>query len=340
MGLTHKHAPVAGSAARARRSTRTGGRCSDSCASRVLNFLEAIFQANCEPTHTIGPSLFRVIAGLALLSEQLISYSQRHVLFGRDNVLPYASYAKIAPFWSPYRYALDDLTFEFVYHSSAVVIGLWTLGLKTRYLTPLVLLFWKALEHRGFGLWDGGHNLISILLVYSCGMNLGAHLSVTPATLEGGSARILHRVGGLACGAQVCVVYFVAGVMKARGNTWLDGTALYYALVSPEFAWPGVTEFLYRNETLLGVVGPMTVFFQISFPFFYFLNRKTRLFCLIAGMAFHIQIAVFMGLITFAAFFIGAELALVSDSEYRRVSRWLASIGKSSRRSSREVRVA
>jgi hypothetical protein len=38
-------------------------------------------------------------------------------------------------------------------------------------------------------------------------------------------------------------------------------------------------------------------------------------------MSFHLAIAVLMGLLSFAAFFIAAELALISDEEYRRIAR-------------------
>jgi hypothetical protein len=45
---------------------------------------------------------------------------------------------------------------------------------------------------------------------------------------------------------------------------------------------------------------------------------------LVVAIAFHIGIAVFLGLIPFAALFIAAELALIEDDVYRRVASSLA----------------
>ena len=70
-------------------------------------------------------------------------------------------------------------------------------------------------------------------------------------------------------------------------------------------------------------LGPVTILFQISFPFFFLLNRRSRIAILVVAMGFHLGIALLMGLLSFAVFFIAAELALITDHEYRTLGRAL-----------------
>lgn len=180
-------------------------------------------------------------------------------------------------------------------------------------------------------MWDGGDNLAYIVLVFACFADLGAHFRAGPSQPVRAVQRspllgVLHATAVRAIALQVCTVYLVAGLAKASGSTWLDGTGLYHSWVDGEFGWPGVTDALYRNELLLNLLGPLTILFQISFPFLFLLHRHTRRVVLALAIGFHASIGVLMGLVSFAIFFIAAELALVSDREYRALARgasWL-----------------
>lgn len=283
------------------------------------------------PRHLLGPSLFRLLAGLNILGQYLTVYSQRDYLFGNTGMVSYAQYLQVSGRFSLYRFAPSDWLFELVYHAGIAVTAAWAAGYYTRWLTPLVLLFWSSFVDRGQAMWDGGDNLAGILLVYVCFADVGAHFSAARPEVERAVSRIpalgiLHNVAMRACGLQVCVVYFVAGVLKARGHTWLDGSALYGAWADREFGWPGVTDTLYGYDLLLATLGPLTVFFQVSFPFFFLLNQRSRTVILVVAMGFHLSIGLLMGLLSFAVFFIGAELALISDEEYAAFGRSLRSL--------------
>jgi hypothetical protein len=279
--------------------------------------------------YTIGPSVFRVISGLAMLSEILLVYSERRVLFGPDGVVPFEEFIESRRQFSIFMFSPSTLAFELAYHAAIIIALLWTLGVATRWLTPCLAVCWTSVMDRGPGLWDGGDNLIAILVIYACFADVGAHFSLFRSRAGVSAQRspafgILHNTALAAFAVQVSIVYFFAGLLKAGGHTWLDGAALYNSMADREFGWPGAAEFLSRNRVLLSIVGPGTVFFQISFPFFFFLNRTSRHVILVVAIAFHIGIAVFLGLIPFAAFFIAAELALIEDDVYRRVARSLA----------------
>lgn len=267
-----------------------------------------------------GLAVFRWCAGLNLLTEYLTLHQQRHLLLGNHGLLPHEDYVRSSAAVSLYWFTPTRLAFDIVFHLSIAVVVLWVVGWKTRWLTPLLLLCWTSLQDRNPALWDGGNNLMSLLLIYACFMNLEGDKH-QPAGLTRLSARgIMHNVALLAFAVQVSVVYFVAGIIKARGSTWTDGSALYFAMADQEFAWPGVSELLHASDTVLSLMGPFTVLFQISFPFMLFLNAGTRRFILGLAMLFHLNIGIFLGLVNFAIYFIAAELALVTDADYARLA--------------------
>lgn len=295
--------------------------------SRLAAHLERAAEHLSAPRNLRGLAVFRWCAGLNLLAEYLMLHRQRHFLLGNHGLFPYEDYIRSSTMASLYWFAPTRLAFEVVYHFSIVVVALWVLGWKTRWTTPLLLLCWTSLQDRNLGLWDGGNNLISLLLIYACFMNLEGRAAQPSGAMRLSARGIVHNVALLAFAVQVSIVYFVAGLLKARGSTWTDGSALYLAMSDREFAWSGVSELLHASDTVLSIMGPLTVLFQIAFPFLLFLNARSRRFILALAMLFHVSIGLFLGLVNFAIYFIAAELALVTDAEYARLAtiarRWM-----------------
>jgi hypothetical protein len=294
---------------------------------RWSRFVDGASQHRC----LIGASVFRIVAGFTILYQYLINYGQRRFLFGPDGVLPYQGFlAEMAATGNVSLYALGDslAVFELLYHAGIVICFAWTIGIKSRWLTPVSCMLWISLQSRFSYLWDGGDNLMAILLVYACFADLGAHLSLDSgrhrrAARQAGALGLLHNAAMLAIGLQVCLVYGVAGLTKVQGETWQNGTALYYAMRAPEYRWPGVSELVFENAALVVVFSYATVAFQIAFPFLIFMNRRTRAVAVSIGICFHVAIGWVMGLVTFALFMIAADLSLVGDEEYRRFARWI-----------------
>jgi hypothetical protein len=78
---------------------------------------------------------------------------------------------------------------------------------------------------------------------------------------------------------------------------------------------------------VVNVLSYATVAFQIAFPFCVALNARARRVMLAMAIGFHLGIAAFMGLVTFAAFMISADLLLVPDEDYQRIAMTLRRIG-------------
>jgi hypothetical protein len=279
------------------------------------------------PRSLIGASVFRVIAALAILYQYLSCYHQRHYLFGPRGAWPFASPVEQATGeggLSLYLLSPSPVVFELIFHAGIVVTALFLLGWHTRAMTLLTLVLFWSLHQRNPMVGDGGDNLVTIILIYGVFAKLGAHFSLdasraqpargaTWQRLEG----MLHNAAMLASAVQLCLMYGLAGLYKVQGQMWQSGTAIYYVLRNAEYGWPGIAERVYQDAWLVNALTYATVAFQVSFPFFLFLNRHTRRLALLGGIMFHVGIATFMGLVTFAAFMVSVDLMFVTDGEYR-----------------------
>ncbi len=294
--------------------------------------------------HLIGASLFRIVAGLTILYQYLINYHHRHYLYGPNGVWPYDKFIeKLNETGSFSLYAISShpFFFEALFHLGILVTALWVLGWHTRLMTLLTYVFLWSLHERNPTLWDGGDNVLQIVMVYALFANLGAYFSFDAergrrfwGRLSDTWRQVLamcHNAAILAFALQICIVYATAGLYKVQGEMWQSGTALYYIMRVDEFTWPGYSERVYLNVPLVVALSYMTVAFQVGFPFLFFLHRWTRRLAILAGFSFHLGIALFMGLITFSAIMISVELALISDEEYRAIGGWFNRLGRTLR---------
>lgn len=276
--------------------------------------------------HLHGLGVLRVIAGSAIVYEYLHVYSQRGYLFGPNGVSP-NDYASL----SLYGLVSERWQFEALYHMGALVTLVWTIGVSTRWLTPLTVAFWWSLQRTNPGIWDGGDNLMHLVLVYCCFADVGQRWSIVPRTgsavndgsLSARLATLTHNSAVLAIALQLSVLYTVAGTTKMAGESWRNGTALYYALRPAEFYLPGVSEGLWSSRELLTVAAYGTMYVQAAFPLLLFLNKYSRRVVIVLMVGFHLGIIAVMGLITFGLFMIAVDLSLVTDREYQSMGNWL-----------------
>jgi hypothetical protein len=288
----------------------------------------------------VGASVFRIVAGLAFVYQYFATYTQRGYLFGPDGVYPFERFLDDVASGSSFSlYALSEsnLYFELLYHAGCAVALLWLLGWRTRILTPLHWVLVWSLRERYPLLWDGGDNLMQLVLLYAVFMNVSEHFSLdsmrraAQPLVERPIRAMFHNAGLLAAAMQLSLVYGIAGLSKVQGETWQNGTSLYYALRAGEFTWPGMSHLIYENSAVLVFLSYATVAFQVSFPFMLFLGRRTRLLWMLAGLCFHLGIATFMALFTFAMFMMAVDLIFITDAEYARggallgrARRWIA----------------
>ena len=276
--------------------------------------------------HRTGVRLFRLVVGLTFLYQLGILYGQREFIFGVEGLAPYADFVDelgVAHF-SLLALNASDTWFQLVYHGTLLVLGLWTAGYATRLTTPLVWLGVHSIHSRYYALWDGGDNLMHIVLLFALLLDLRpADVAAKGRSRAGddgivGVRDVLHNVGLLACALQVCTVYVVAGMTKLGGKYWINGTAFYYVLNSSEFGFSSFAgPMIWNSPVLLTGMTWAPVVMQLAFPFIYlFGSPMSRRVLVLTAISFHLGIFFLMGLETFAMFMIAAELLLLSDDDY------------------------
>ena len=131
---------------------------------------------------------------------------------------------------------------------------------------------------------------------------------------------VVHNCGMFVIVAQVCILYGSAGLYKASGDLWANGTALHFVLNLDHFQpWSTLSHMVDSEQMLVAVVSYLTVLVQVAFPFVLF-GRLKYVFVTILVMM-HLSIAVLLGLPLFSGAMIVADAAFLPDRFYRFLGR-------------------
>ncbi len=286
------------------------------------------------PRALVGLAAARIGVGVAQLSLFLSDYGDRRVLFGAESFYPRDDVNHAGGF--NLFVALGDgrLAFEIVYHLGIVLCLAMIFGLGGRLaIAGAWAVCWTMWGANPF-LIDGGDNLsmivMPLLAVSRCTDRLSLRTSWAPAvrlrTLgHGWAATLVSNAAALAIALQICLVYLMSGLYKAQGDMWVDGTALYYVMRTPEYFHPALSPLVLENDhaVVLGTYGAMLAL--IGFPFLV-LSRAVRPWAVAVMVGFHLSIALFMGLTSFALVMIACDTIFVS-SHLERFAAWLRNRG-------------
>jgi hypothetical protein len=111
--------------------------------------------------------------------------------------------------------------------------------------------------------------------------------------------------------------------LKPAGQEWFMGTALYYISQAESLTTPVVRE-LAKNAAVSTLGSFFTVIYETLFPFA--VLSPFRVPWVILGIAFHLGIALSLGLISFSIIMIGMDLFFISDEEYGKLGDWLRQV--------------
>lgn len=188
------------------------------------------------------------------------------------------------------------------------------LGYKTRLATLACWFFLASIHVRNPYLGSmGGDRLLQILLTWSLLVPLGARFSRDASQnreLRETSNR-LRSIPAAGLLLQVCLVYWVTG-LKKNGATWVDGSAVYYAL-HLDYWTTSIGAFLREQVWLLPFSTYATRWFEILGPFLAFspiYTAQLRLvtiglfagFHLILALGFHIGMFPLVSMVGWLAF--------------------------------------
>jgi len=108
---------------------------------------------------------------------------------------------------------------------------------------------------------------------------------------------------------NVCLVYFISGLSKLKGDFWLSGNACWMVMANNEFSpvhsplymavIRAICEHRWLWELVITSFTYFTLAFEISFIYLIW-NRRLRWIMIAAAVLLHLGIAICMGLVTFS----------------------------------------
>jgi hypothetical protein len=290
--------------------------------------------------HTLG--MIRIATGLMLLYSQLVIALRLGDFLG-DNA--WINNTVIA---SLHRgdYGPADAGRSFLWHLTSPA-ALWlchlvtmassaclAVGFLTRFTAPLAWFLQLMLMHRLTGTLFGLDQITTMLAMYLMLAPCGSVLSVDarlrrkmlrnktttpfklwlfPAATPSIAANIATRLVQL----HLCVIYLFGGLWKARGTTWWDGTALWFAAANAQYQSLNLT-WIGRFPVVFSALTHITVFWEVFYCALVW-PKLTRPLVLAIAVAVHGGIALFLGMITFGTMMIVANAIFISPDWLSRM---------------------
>jgi antimicrobial peptide system SdpB family protein len=165
------------------------------------------------------------------------------------------------------------------------------------------------------GVVDGGDQLAAILTLLLVPVTLLDDRRWHWSAPQGAPASPLWRFVPWWCyglvRVQVAVVYFHAAVGKTQVREWVDGTALYYWMLHPDFGAPGWLQPVVRAVVLSPLVAPLTwavIVLEFMLAAALLAKDRYRPWLLAAGLLLHLGIMLVHGLVSFSLVMFAALL--------------------------------
>ncbi|MCX4387614.1 hypothetical protein OG777_11805 [Micromonospora peucetia] len=187
---------------------------------------------------------------------------------------------------------------------------------------------WTALPHwyiswsviANLSALDGGDHITATLTLLLLPLALTDprrwHWQPPPADTRIGTGRVVAHAALILIWLQVAFVYLHASIAKLDVTEWADGTAMFYWLRTPGYEPPSLLRPL--TEAVTGSAAGVTLFtwsvlvLEFALALARLLPPGLRRVLLVAGLAFHIGIAVVLELVTFGFAMSGALLLYLS----------------------------
>ena len=317
---------------------------------RVLGRVDAFGVAVTERTLSLyAAAALRIGYGMIFLAYLLREFPHREEIWGPSSPMAPALARELLDRtgWFSVLTVSDSPTyFEACYALALLVCVLFAIGWRTRVLSIVFAIVVTSFYARSILMTDGGDNLITLMSIYmvctACGRRWS--LDARRAGLRGSTRRrmrpfmrleasefarqlgvarrilvtVLHNCGMVVIGAQICILYATAGLYKAQGTDWDNGTALHYVLNLSLFQpWPALSAVADSHPMMIAIAAYLTVLVQVAFPFALFGRLKYVILSMLLCM--HLGIAVLMGLPLFSGSMVIADAVFLSDRFYIHV---------------------
>lgn len=286
-------------------------------------------------------SLLRVTTGLFLLYSHLVLATQLLAFLGPNSwIHPELSRQLHDGTFGPNDWGRSYLSYVsspallWSHHIVTLFVTLcMTIGFLTRFTLPAAWLLQLMYIHRLTGALFGLDQIITYMAMYLALAPCGSFFSVdsrirralvNKGTLSpfyqwlfpGPSPTIATNIVTRLLQIHLCVIYLFGGLAKARGQTWWDGTAMWFAVANYEYQSINMT-WLARYPRVFSSLTHVTLFWEVFYCFLVW-PKILRPITLGVAVAVHGGIALFLGMATFGLAMITAN-AIFIDPEWARV---------------------
>lgn len=301
---------------------------------------------------TYSFAALRITLGSVILLVLVTCFADRHYLWGVGSrfIDPEASRRGWPPFFEGLFSKTDATLFDLAYLALAALAVLFTLGWRTRIVTPFLLLLWISLSTNSTLLSNGGDTVLRLTLFFALFADLSRHFSLDAVRrrreAEPGARRpssavvatrrlvariprlvpvLLHNTALVLSAYQIMLIYVNSAFLKLQGEEWRNGSATYYSLVIDGYRpWPWINDLLVQSSIGIALASLAAVAFQGLFPLL-ILWRPTRIVALVVITGMHVMIGVLLGLWPFSLAMIALDFLFVRDATWRE---WLALLGR------------
>jgi hypothetical protein len=246
------------------------------------------------PESPLPIALFRILYGICVSMTLILLYSDWLNWFGVHAWVSEDTMKVIEPGARINLFTLlpqnDSWIKGFFWFSLAFAI-LLTIGLWTRISSVVVFLCVVSIQQRALFITHGGDRFLRIAGFFLMFAPAGAALSLDRVIRvrkkrEGRTVEPRAPWAQRMIQFQFAVLYFTSFLWKLQGHTWLDGTALYYAMHLHEVRQFPLPSWL-QNAAILKLGSWLTLTLEFSLGVLIWF-RRFRYYLLVSGLLFHL----------------------------------------------------
>ena len=226
-----------------------------------------------------------------------------------------------------YLWYISNPLLLWVHQSLTIIVtAAFMIGLLTRITGPMAWILQLMYIHRLTGSLFGLDQIVTYCVMYLAFTPCGSVFSIDawirrkyydkvassrklswlfPDSVPSVAANIATRLLQL----HLCVIYLFGGLAKARGESWWDGTAVWYAVGNYEYQSLDMT-WMSGYPRIVAALSNMTLFWEVFYCALIW-PRLTRPLVLAVAIAVHGGIALFLGMATFGLMMIAANMIFI-----------------------------
>lgn len=224
-----------------------------------------------------------------------------------------------------YLWHITSPTLLWMHHGLVLLVtAAFAAGCLTRMTAPLAWFFQLMLVHRLTGSLFGLDQIVTYTAMYLALSPCGARFSLdawwrgrnrnrgSSFLLPDRGRSVAANIASRLLQIHLCVIYLFGGLAKARGESWWDGTAMWYSVGNLEYQSIDMT-WIANWPMLFSTMTHFTLFWEIFYVALIW-PKLTRPFMLAGAVAIHGGIATFLGMSTFGLMMIIANMVFIDPS--------------------------